>query len=279
MSRRRTDALLIRSHDEPKWRRRESNPPARFQPAAPLRRWRNGLQLHRSESACRNPVVDSPTWPSARPAGERTPRRAFLPDCGTELFISGVEEVRKTVTVVFCDLVGSTALGERLDPESVRRAIGRYFDEARVAIERHGGTVEKFIGDAVMSVFGIPRLHEDDALRAVRAAAELRDAVDRAQRRARGQLGVRIEARSASPPERSSPATPPPGRPSYRGRRQRRRAARAGRRPGRDPHRRPHARARRRGRARRAEPARSAEGEERARRSLAAARAAGHARP
>ena len=119
----------------------------------------------------------------------------FCSGCGAELVAPRVEEVRKTVTVVFCDLVGSTSLGERLDPESVRRVIGRYFDEARVAIERHGGTVEKFIGDAVMSVFGIPRLHEDDALRAVRAAAELRNAVSALGDELEGQLGVRIEAR------------------------------------------------------------------------------------
>jgi hypothetical protein len=73
--------------------------------------------------------------------------------------------------------------------------MGRYFDEARAAIERHGGTVEKFIGDAVMSVFGIPRVHEDDALRAVRAAAELRDAVRALGDELEGELGVRIEAR------------------------------------------------------------------------------------
>jgi class 3 adenylate cyclase/tetratricopeptide (TPR) repeat protein len=119
----------------------------------------------------------------------------FCSGCGVELAAPAVEEVRKTVTIVFCDLVGSTSLGERLDPESVRRAISRYFDEARVAIERHGGTVEKFIGDAVMSVFGIPRLHEDDALRAVRAAAELRDAVQALGDELEAELGVRIEAR------------------------------------------------------------------------------------
>jgi class 3 adenylate cyclase/tetratricopeptide (TPR) repeat protein len=119
----------------------------------------------------------------------------FCSGCGTELAPPSLEEVRKTVTVVFCDLVGSTSLGERHDPESVRRAIGRYFDEARVAIERHGGTVEKFIGDAVMSVFGIPRLHEDDALRAVRAAAELRDAVRALGDELEAELGLRIEAR------------------------------------------------------------------------------------
>jgi class 3 adenylate cyclase/tetratricopeptide (TPR) repeat protein len=81
---------------------------------------------------------------------------------------------RKTVTVLFCDVTGSTALGERLDPESFRQVMRRYFDTARRVIEQHGGTVEKFIGDAVMAVFGIPVLHEDDALRAVRAAAGLR---------------------------------------------------------------------------------------------------------
>ena len=84
-------------------------------------------------------------------------------------------DVRKTVTVVFCDLVGSTAMGEGLDPEQLRLVTQRYFDEMRVPIERHGGTVEKFIGDAVMAVFGVPQVHEDDALRAVRAAADMRD--------------------------------------------------------------------------------------------------------
>src|SRR5438477_12563102 len=86
-------------------------------------------------------------------------------------------ETRKTVTVVFCDVTGSTALGEQLDPETLRRVMARYFEAMATVLERHGGTVEKFIGDAVMAVFGIPVLHEDDALRAVRAAAEMRDAL------------------------------------------------------------------------------------------------------
>ena len=84
-------------------------------------------------------------------------------------------EVRKSVTVVFCDVSGSTALGELLDPEALRRVMARYFDTMKVAIEHHGGTVEKFIGDAVMAVFGIPNVHEDDALRAARAAVEMRE--------------------------------------------------------------------------------------------------------
>src|SRR6266550_1490112 len=89
-----------------------------------------------------------------------------------------VSTARKTVTVLFCDVTGSTALGETLDPESLREVIQRYFTEMRAVIERHGGTVEKFIGDAVMAVFGVPQVHEDDALRAVRAAQDLRTELD-----------------------------------------------------------------------------------------------------
>ena len=85
--------------------------------------------------------------------------------------------MRKTVTIVFCDVTGSTALGESTDPEAVRGLLVRYFDRMKGIIEAHGGAVEKFIGDAVMAVFGVPVLHEDDALRAVRAALEMRDAL------------------------------------------------------------------------------------------------------
>ena len=83
-------------------------------------------------------------------------------------------ESRKTVTILFCDVTGSTALGERLDPEALNRVMTRYFEAMREPIERHGGTVEKFIGDAVMAVFGVPHVREDDALRAVRAADDMR---------------------------------------------------------------------------------------------------------
>jgi class 3 adenylate cyclase/tetratricopeptide (TPR) repeat protein len=102
----------------------------------------------------------------------------FCPECGTEQ--AGAEpsrEQRKTVTVLFCDLTGSTALGETLDPERLRALLARYFEAMKTIVERHGGTVEKFIGDAVMAVFGVPMLHEDDALRAVRSAVEMRDAL------------------------------------------------------------------------------------------------------
>ena len=102
----------------------------------------------------------------------------FCSGCGAPLAVDGPpDERRKVVTVLFTDLVGSTSLGEGLDPEAVRRVMSRYFDAMQAVVERHGGTVEKFIGDAIMAVFGIPTLHEDDALRAVRAAAEMRDAL------------------------------------------------------------------------------------------------------
>src|SRR5918996_1549922 len=106
---------------------------------------------------------------------EVQPGTKFCPNCGTQLAVAPPREVRKTVTVLFADVSGSTALGEQLDPESLRGLMSRYFSEMQRIIERHGGTVEKFIGDAVMAVFGIPTLHEDDALRALRAAAEIKD--------------------------------------------------------------------------------------------------------
>ena len=104
-------------------------------------------------------------------------------------------QVRKTVTIVFADLAGSTALGERLDPEALRDLQTRYFAAMRRALERHGGTVEKYIGDAVMAVFGIPVLHEQDALRAVRAAVEMRDAMAELNRELEHDLGVGLELR------------------------------------------------------------------------------------
>ena len=102
----------------------------------------------------------------------------FCSECAAPLAASlGGGEKRKTVTVLFCDLTGSTALGEALDPERLRVVLTGYFERMTAIVERHGGSVEKFIGDAVMAVFGVPVLHEDDALRAVRAAVEMRDAL------------------------------------------------------------------------------------------------------
>jgi class 3 adenylate cyclase/predicted ATPase len=100
------------------------------------------------------------------------------------------------VTVVFTDVTGSTALGERLDPESLRRVLTKYFETMSSVIERHGGAVEKFIGDAVMAVFGVPQLHEDDALRAVKTAAMMRERLALLNDELMRDHGVRIEART-----------------------------------------------------------------------------------
>jgi class 3 adenylate cyclase/tetratricopeptide (TPR) repeat protein len=112
--------------------------------------------------------------------GHENPAEAkFCSECGARLTAAKpATEQRKVVTVVFSDVTGSTALGERLDPESLRRVLARYFELASQVVDRHGGSVEKFIGDAVMAVFGVPQVHEDDALRAVRAADELRKTLE-----------------------------------------------------------------------------------------------------
>ena len=113
----------------------------------------------------------------------------FCNSCGASLAAATPErEVRKTVTVVFSDVTGSTALGESTDPEALRALLARYFERMKAIVESHGGTVEKFIGDAVMAVFGIPRAHEDDALRACRAAVEMRDALP--ELGIRGRIGM-----------------------------------------------------------------------------------------
>jgi class 3 adenylate cyclase/tetratricopeptide (TPR) repeat protein len=136
----------------------------------------------RACSACGRENADDARFCSAcgNALGERDRRRS---------------EVRKVVTILFADVTGSTALGERLDPESLRRVMSRYFDVMAAALERHGATVEKFIGDAIMAVFGLPLVHEDDALRAVRAAAEMRDALASLNEELERDYGVRLENR------------------------------------------------------------------------------------
>jgi class 3 adenylate cyclase/tetratricopeptide (TPR) repeat protein len=120
----------------------------------------------------------------------------FCDSCGAALAEAApAREVRKVVTVLFCDVSGSTALGERIDPESLRRVMARYFETAKAIVERHGGTVEKFIGDAVMAVFGVPTVHEDDALRAVRAADELRGGLGELNDELESGYGTRLQLR------------------------------------------------------------------------------------
>ena len=130
--------------------------------------------------------------------GEENPDRFRL--CGYCGALLGAQpspqEVRKTVTVVFCDLKGSTELADRLDHEAVREVLALYFSAMKPVLERHGGTIEKYIGDAIMAVFGLPRMHEDDALRAVRAAAEMRTALEDLNVTLRGEFGVTLENRT-----------------------------------------------------------------------------------
>ena len=121
----------------------------------------------------------------------------FCSACGTQLDPRQSDvETRKVVTVVFTDVVGSTALGERLDPETLRRVMWRYFDTMQATLEQHGGIVEKFIGDAVVAIFGVPVLHEDDALRAVRAAIEMHEALERLNASLERDYGVRLATRT-----------------------------------------------------------------------------------
>jgi class 3 adenylate cyclase/tetratricopeptide (TPR) repeat protein len=101
--------------------------------------------------------------------------------------------VRKTVTIIFVDVADSTRLGAELDPEPLRKLMLRYFERVAYALHRHGGSVEKFIGDAVMAVFGVPVVHEDDALRAVRAAVEAREAIVELNEELERERGFRIE--------------------------------------------------------------------------------------
>ncbi|MGH2636789.1 MAG: ATP-binding protein, partial [Actinomycetota bacterium] len=130
--------------------------------------------------------------------GEENPERFRLcGTCGSALAsVLSPQEVRKTVTIVFSDLQGSTSLGERLDSESFREVISRYFEEMRRVLQHHGGAVEKYIGDAVMAVFGLPRVHEDDALRAVRAASEMGRALARLNEELDARWGVTLTNRT-----------------------------------------------------------------------------------
>jgi class 3 adenylate cyclase/tetratricopeptide (TPR) repeat protein len=131
--------------------------------------------------------------------GEANPARArFCATCGSPLAGGRRRGVRKVVTVVVCDVTGSTALGERLDPESLGRVMAGYFDAMRAVLERHHGSVQKFIGDAVVAAFGVPVVREDDALRAVRAAAAMQDAV--AELDAGRAAAPRADPEAAAPP-------------------------------------------------------------------------------
>jgi len=129
--------------------------------------------------------------PSCRTKNTETAK--FCQECGAPLSPRG-EARRRLVAALFCDLVGSTEIAERLDPEHLRKLLDRYYTAMRGAIEHHGGTVEKFIGDAVVGAFGVPIAHEDDALRAVRAALDMQAAAALLDDAVAGD-GIRIQTR------------------------------------------------------------------------------------
>ncbi len=130
--------------------------------------------------------------------GANTEAARYCSRCGAPLATGAGPHVtaRKVVTVLFSDVRGFTALGERLDPESLHKLMGRWFLEAHRVITRHGGTVEKYMGDAVMAVFGVPVVHEDDALRASRAALEMDETLTELNRELERRWGVKLEVRT-----------------------------------------------------------------------------------
>jgi class 3 adenylate cyclase len=122
---------------------------------------------------------------------EQASEARFCSNCGTALQTLGEEQQeRRIVTVLFSDLAGSTALGERLDPEDVRRVQAELFELLNAEVVRFGGMTEKFVGDAVLAVFGIPLAHEDDPERAVRAALAAHEALRRVCRARRERFGM-----------------------------------------------------------------------------------------
>src|SRR5215468_1254304 len=144
-----------------------------------------GARLERRCPSCRSPC---------------TPAAKFCRSCGTALAGGPAKTAdeavgRKVVTIVFADLIGSTSLHERLDPESVSRVMDRYHRAVRVPVEAHGGTVVQLLGDGVMCAFGIPRVAEDDAIRAVRAAVAMHSAFREfvaEERAVLGTVGLRV---------------------------------------------------------------------------------------
>ncbi len=155
-----------------------------IEPSLPLRELEQAMLRQDPALESRGPTVASDeTLREVSSEPESTVERPRLPD------------VRKTVTIVFSDLVDSSRLSRQLDPEAHRNLLARYFGEMSEVVERHGGIVEKYIGDAVMAVFGVPVLHEDDALRAVRAAVEMREALNVLNDELERSWGVRLAAR------------------------------------------------------------------------------------
>src|SRR5438552_14902521 len=116
----------------------------------------------------------------------------FCPNCGTPVGVAAGVGERRIVTVLFADLVGSTELSQHLDPERSREVLNSYFNAVAAEISAARGQLEKFIGDAVMAVFGVPRVHEDDAVRAIRSGLAIVDRVARLGRGLEGYPGLEV---------------------------------------------------------------------------------------
>src|SRR4051812_32996875 len=131
---------------------------------------------------------------SCRSCGRTAEEEArFCPSCGARRPARPPPaQQRRVVTVLFADVSGFTALSERLDPETVQDLMSRWFATARPAVEHHGGRVENYLGDAVMAVFGVPAAHEDNALRATRAAREMHTALESLNGELSSRYGVRL---------------------------------------------------------------------------------------
>ena len=150
----------------------EQDPPGSLQHRGPGNRLQPGRQ---SEEPIDTPVEPSPDTATCPSCGHENPADArFCSQCASSLVVvPPARKERKFATALFADLVGSTALTEREDPEVVQAVIGRLFDRLAGVIERHGGFLEKYMGDAILAVFGVPVVHEDDPERAIRASLEM----------------------------------------------------------------------------------------------------------
>ncbi len=153
----------------------------------------SNLESARFCSTCGTTLSSTcPSCGEPLPAGSR-----FCPNCGARVdptsLVTGRE--RKLVSVLFCDVTGSTALGEQLDPERMREILDAFFAAMKEEIEAEGGTVEKFIGDAVMAAFGVPQAHEDDPARALRASLRMLERLDEVNAGLSSSHGVTLRAR------------------------------------------------------------------------------------
>jgi class 3 adenylate cyclase/tetratricopeptide (TPR) repeat protein len=167
--------------------------------------------------SCGSSLVPAcPVCGAERPEGGR-----FCPSCGTPLGEDGavpVGQERRLVTILFADVSGSTALGERLDPERLQEVLAAYFQAMREEIEAEGGTVEKFIGDAVMAAFGVPVAHEDDPARALRAALRMRRRLEQVNRDLDARFGITLQIRTGvNTGEVLAVTEPRPGEPMVTG--------------------------------------------------------------